>query len=234
VADLTVEQFGQLPDFVKDDYEKSGEVYRPKAEGKVATLKASLDALDVKHKTTDAQLREILAKSEDDRTKAEQAAFERLKKEGKVDELIADYERRMGETKKQYEDRIEKMTAAAKNDKRSAIVSELVSELATEKGKKAFARLVEGRIDYDPETGKTIFLNEDGSASSLDLAGFKAEIEKSDLFESLVKAQVNRGGDARGSNDRGGASKTMKRSDFEALNPVQRAKFMKEGGNLTN
>jgi len=127
----------------------------------------------------------------------------------KVDELIADYERRMGETKKQYEERIEKMSAAAKSDKRSAIVTQLASELATDSGKKAFSRLIESRIDYDPETGKTIFLNEDGSASSLDLAGFKAEIEKSDLFESLVKAPVNRGGDAQGgNNDRGGASRS--------------------------
>ena len=104
MAELSKEVFDSLPDPVKEDYEQVGEVYKPKAEGKAAALKASLDALDGKFKTTDAQLKEIMAKSEEDRTKAEQAAFERLKKEGKVDELIADYERRMGETKKQYEE----------------------------------------------------------------------------------------------------------------------------------
>lgn len=210
MADLTEDQFGQLPDFVKTDYEKVGDTYKPVAELKLSSLKTKFDEFNAKYQTTDAKLKEILAKSEEDRTKAEQAAFERLKKEGKVDELIADYERRMGETKKQYEERIERMTASAKKDKRTAIVSELASELATDSGKKAFSRLVESRIDYDPETGKTIFLNEDGSASSLDLAGFKAEIEKSDLFESLIKANVNKGGDANGSNDRGGASINVK------------------------
>lgn len=225
MAELDQAQFEQLPEFIRGEYEQVGEVYRSKAEGKAAALKASLDALDGKFKTTDAQLKEILSKSEEDRTKAEQAAFERLKKEGKVDELIADYERRMGESKKQYEERIEKMTAAAKNDKRTAIVTELASELATDSGKKAFSRLIESRIDYDPENGKTIFLNEDGSASSLDLAGFKSEIIKSDLFESLIKAPINKGGDAKGGSG-GGADKQS---------PVnEKAELAKKNGDLSS
>lgn len=226
MADLTAEQYGQVPDFLKGDFEQVGEVYRHKTEGKVSTLKASLDGLDAKLKAQ--QL------AEDQKLKdAEAKAFEKLKKEGKADEIIADYEKRLGETKKQFEDRIAKMTDAAKRDKRASIVAELSSELATESGKKAFARLVESRIDYDPENGKTIFLNEDGSASSLDLAGFKADIIKSEIFSPVIKATVNTGGIASGNKqDKGSARKTITRAEFEGMDANQRSIFFKDGGKL--
>lgn len=220
MADLTPEQFEQVPEFLKGDFEQVGEVYRHKTEGKVATLKTSLDGLDKKLK--DHQTAEQ-AKIE----AAEKAAFEKLKKEGKVDEIIADYEKRIGETQKQFEERIQKMSETAKRDKRNAIVADLAAELATDTGKKTFSRLVESRIDYDPETGKTIFLNEDGSASSLDLAGFKAEISKSDLYAPVIKATVNTGGIANGNN--GGGSAHPVKGDFggdrEARKAAISAKF---------
>jgi hypothetical protein len=226
VADLSVEQFDQVPDFLKGDFEQVGEVYRHKTEGKVSTLKASLDGLDAKLKAQQT--------AEEQKLKdAEAKAFEKLKKEGKADEIIADYEKRLGETTKQYEERINKMIDSAKRDKRSSIVSELASELAIPEGKKAFAKLVENRIDYDPETGKTIFLNEDGSASSLDLTGFKAEISKSEVFAPVIKATVNTGGLAKGNNqDKGSARKTISRHEFEAMDANERSTFFKDGGKL--
>lgn len=226
MADLTAEQYEQVPEFLKGDFEQVGEVYRHKTEGKVATLKTSLDGLDAKLK---AQQAEEKAKLE----AAEKAAFDKLKKEGKVDEIIADYEKRIGETQKQFEERIKKMSETAKRDKRNAIVADLAAELATDTGKKTFSRLIESRIDYDPETGKTIFLNEDGSASSLDLAGFKAEISKSDLYAPVIKASVNTGGIAKGNNqDKGSARKTVTRQEFETWDANERSSFFKDGGKL--
>lgn len=93
--------------------------------------------------------------------------------------------------------------------------------------------MIESRIDYDPETGKTIFLNEDGSASSLDLAGFKAEISKSDLYAPVIKASVNTGGIAKGNNqDKGSARKTVTRQEFETWDANERSSFFKDGGKL--
>ena len=233
MAELSEEQFGQLPDFVKGDYEKAGEVYRPVAEGKLSALKGSLNDLDGKFKQTEGQLKELLAKKEEDRTKAEQAALERLKKEGKVDEILADYERRSSETKTQYEARIEKLSNSIKSDKRNLAINDFASKLdVLDKSKKLFAKLIESRIDIDPETGKRTYLDENGGATSLDDAGFLAELEKDEAYHPLRKANVNRGGDANGSGNGGGASQVMKRSDFEAMSHAARAKFMKDGGKL--
>lgn len=207
VADLSQEQFEQVPDFLKDDYEQVGDVYRHRSEGKVATLKQSLDSLDVKLKAQQAEERAKIeaAKAEaleNARNKGDVTAAEKLYKEQMAD-LAARSEAQM----RDMQERMAKIANNAKADKKAAIVATLAAELATDNGKKTFSKLVDGRIDYDPETGKTIFLNEDGSASSLDFAGFKAEIQKSDLFAPVVKASVNQGGLSNGSLDTGGAHK---------------------------
>lgn len=198
---LTKEQFDQLPDFVQGDYAEHEGAFVPVAELKVGKLKQSLDGLDSKLKEYE----------KNESAKLEQArneALEKLKKEGKLDEILADAERRIGETKSAYEARIERMTSQIKTEKRSALVADLASELATDSGSKAFKRLVSDRIDVDAETGKVTFLNDDGSASSLDFAGFKAELLKDDSFAPLLKGNVTTtgGGKAQGSTGTGSAS----------------------------
>lgn len=201
MADLTAEQFEQVPDFLKADYVQEGEVYRHVDTGRASALKKSMDNLDGRLKDFE---RNEQAKIE----AAQAAALEELKKEGKVDEILADAERRIGETSKQYEARLERMANQIKTEKRSALVADLAAELATDKGSRAFKALVQSRIDVDAETGKVTFLNDDGSASSLDLNGFKAELMKDDSLSPLLKADLvtQGGGNAKGSNGDGRTS----------------------------
>lgn len=204
---LTKEQFDQLPDFVKGDYEQEGDSFRPVAEGKLTVLKGKMNELDGKFKTTDSQLKEILAKHEDDRTKSEQAALERLKKEGKIDEILADHERRANESKAQYEARIEKMANSIKTKERSLVVGEVAKELKVfDDSGKLFSKMIQDRIDVDPETGKITFLDEAGGATSLDKAGFIAELAKDAAYDRLRQASVSTGGHANGSNSTGGGA----------------------------
>ena len=201
MADLTLEQFEQVPDFLKADYIQDGEVFRHASDLKVGKLKSSLDGLDAKLKEFE--------KGEQAKIEAAQAAaLDRLKKEGKVDEILADAERRIGETQKQFQERYEKMSNQIKTEKRSALVADLAAEIATDKGSRAFKALVQSRIDVDAETGKVTFLNDDGSASSLDLSGFKAELMKDDSLSPLLKADLvtQGGGKANGSNGDGRTS----------------------------
>lgn len=208
MADLTQEQFEVLPDFVKQDYQQDGEVYRHSAEFKAAKLKSSLDGLDSKLKETSGKLTEYEQKQAERQAEAERKALEKLKAEGKVDEILADAERRIGETQKQFTERLERMSNQIKTEKRSALVSDLAAEMATDKGSKAFKALIVSRIDVDAESGKVTFLNDDGSASSLDLAGFKVELLKDDSLSPLLKADVTTfgGGNVKGSNGDGRTS----------------------------
>lgn len=184
---LTTEQYEQLPDFIKSEYVQDGDTY---VHGGVKKLKGSLDALDGKLKETSTKLSAYEQKQQELQAEAERKALEKLKADGKVDEILADAERRIGETQKQYEERINRMANAIKTEKRNAIVSDLASELATDTGSTAFKKLIASRIDVDPETGKVTFLNDDGSASSLDMAGFKAELLKDSTYSALLKANI--------------------------------------------
>lgn len=174
-------------------------------------------------------------------TEIERQAYEKAKKDGNFTEIekrlnqqLEDEKRRSGETTKQFQERIEKMANQIKTEKRSAVVSDL-SEMATDKGRAAFKRLVASRIDVDAETGKVTFLNDDGSASSLDLAGFKAEISQDETLSPLLKSDVvtSGGGKANGSTDGSAPVKTMKRDQFQQLNSKQQMAFVKDGGKIT-
>lgn len=226
---LTQEQFESLPDFVKSDYAEGEGGFVPVAELKVSKLKSSLDGMD-------AKLKDFERKESEKMAEAEKAAFERLKKDGKVDEIVADAERRIGETAKQYQERLTKLENQIKTEKRSALVSDLASELATDVGLTAFKRLVSSRIDVDAETGKITYLNDDGSASSLDLAGFKAELSKDPVFAPVLKANVatRGGGLANGSQGSGSANAPKAtRAQFAAMNPSQQMAHIKSGGTVT-
>lgn len=198
---LTQEQFESLPDFVKSDYAEGEGGFVPVAELKVSKLKSSLDGMD-------AKLKDFERKESEKMAEAERAALEKLKKEGKLDEILADADRRMNESQKQFQERIERMSNQIKTEKRTAIVADLAAEVATERGSAAFKRLVSSMIDVDPESGKVTILNADGSASALDLKGLKAELEKDEVFAPLMKASVatQGGGLVNGSNQSGSAS----------------------------
>lgn len=195
---LTKEEFESLPEKARAAFVQDGEQFVP---AKDAKLKQTLNDLDNKYRETSAKLTEYESKQQQQQAEAERKALEKLKAEGKVDEILADAERRLGESKSQYEARIERMTNQIKTEKRSALVADLAGEMATDLGSKAFKALIASRIDVDAETGKVTYLNADGSASALDLAGFKAELLKDDSLSPLLKGNITTfgGGLANGS-----------------------------------
>lgn len=218
MSDLTQEQFDQVPEFLKTDYVKVGDVYQHNSVGKVSSLKKSLDDLDTKVKGIEAtKAAEIEAARKD--------ALEKARSKGDVEaiekryqEQMQDLEKRTGETLKQYEERIGKMSATAKKGGIDSIVAAL-SPMATKDGKAAFDRLIRQYVDYDPETGKNTFLNDDGSASSLDLEAFKKELPKNPLFAPLIAAEFTTtgGGNASGGAGNGGrASQNDSKAKEEA------------------
>lgn len=214
MAELSKEIYESLPDAVKGDYELSGDVYRHVSEGKVNALKSSLDNLDKKYKDASTRIEEI------ERTKAaeiEQAKEEALKKartngdvetiEKRYKEQMEDLERRKGESEKQHLERIEKLSTTLKTEKRTLLIGDIAKELKVfDESQKLFSKLIQDRVDVDPETGKITFLDENGSATSLDKAGFIAELAKDSAYDRLRQASIPAGGKANGNNGRGGAS----------------------------
>lgn len=141
-----------------------------------------------------------------------------------LDELTqkySDLEKRSGETQKQFDERVSSLHGKISAKAVESVISDL-AELATDDGKKSFKRLVKDRIKYDPEAEKYTFLDDDGGVTSLDLAGFKREIEDSDMYAPLLKAKTSVGGHGRNATKgTGGADQNSKLSPVERMNAAR-------------
>lgn len=235
MSTLTQEQYDDLPDYAKSAFVQDGDKYVPVKDAK---LKQTLDDLDGKYKSAEQKAKELeqqLAGYEENKKaeieKARAEALEKARTNGDVKAIeeryqqqLADLKKRGEETESQYKQQLETLQKQIKADKRNSIVADLCAELANDKAHKAFKALVGSRIDIDPSTGQAIFLDENGSATSLDLAGFKAEIERDDAYAPLLKSGIvtSGGGQAQGSG-RGGAVKKK----FNEMNGAELAELRK-------
>lgn len=157
--------------------------------------------------------------------------------EERYQQQMADAEKRASETNQQYQERIDKLTGNLKSKTKTAVISDIAKELSTDVGYNLFKKVLADRIDVDVETGKEIYLNEDGSASSLDKKGFMDELLKDDSFKPLLKSGVvtQGGGNVSGSGE-GSAStaKQVTRAEFDSWSDKKRSDFSKAGGSAIN
>lgn len=238
---LNKEQFDSLPDYAKEAFSQDGDQWIP---AKDAKLKGTLDNLDKEYKTAqqraaelEGQLSEYTAK-EAERTKAAQdAAFEKMKKEGKIDEILEDQRKRFADEKAATDERFTTLQKRVIDKAVGSVATDLASEIATDKGRALVKKEIASRVQYNPEQDRYTFLSEDGSATSLDLAGFKADLLKSDTLSPLIKAQFSSGGGAEGGTGKNAGSasqKTVTRSEFDGMGHKQRLDFAKTGGKVTD
>ena len=152
--------------------------------------------------------------------------------------MLEDNKKRSGETIAQYEERIKKMTDNIKSEKINAVVSDLAAKHATDAGREAFKRLVKSSLDYDPESGQMIFKDSQGSATSLDLAGFEAELSKDAALAPVLKANVAtlpRWWLGKWWKQGSAQAKTMQRAQFDQLSPKAKMEFItKQHGTVTD
>ena len=173
MAELTAEQFGQLPDFVKGDYEQAGDVYRPVAEGKLSALKGSLNDLDSKYKQANSRIEEIERGKAQEIENAKAEALKTARSKGDVDaiekryqEQMADLEKRNGETLKQYEERLKVRDERFVSSERKSIVGDIAKELKIlDKSEKLFSKLDTTGQGYIEQAGFTSALENVTSSS---------------------------------------------------------------------
>lgn len=220
---LTKDEYEALPEKARSAFTQDGEQFVPVKDAK---LKQTLDDVDSKFKSAEQRARELeeklngyeaSKKAEIEAARKEALEQARTKGDAKAIEeryqqMLADLEKRSGETVKQQEERIGKLSSTLKSRERSLVASRLAGEVATDSGRDLFSDVIASRIDVDLETGKPIFLDADGSATSLDYDGFKQEIRKDPRLKPLLRADVVTfgGGMANGSGAGQGGASTVK------------------------
>lgn len=231
---IDVDDINEVPEKYRGDYvqvkEGDKEIWRNKGfmalketsekyKSRVTELGEKATAYD----KLQAEREEERRKAEEDRLKGlhDKKDYERLWKE--EEQKRKDLEKRSGETTKQFEERLK-----AANDKMSAkAVDSLLGDFSgmfTPSGQKTAKRLLKDMVKFDAEQETYTFLDEDGGVTSLDVDGFKAYVNSSDLFSSLLLAQVSQGGHGKNAQKGGGAAKKFTDYTPAELSVLQRTK----------
>lgn len=205
MSDLTQEQYDQLPDFIKTDYQEVDGAYKHAG---VLKMKDTLNGLDSKLKARESefsQLNDRLTGFEEAKAKeieeAKAKALEEAKSKGDVEAIEARYQEQMADLAKREREagRLEaqkEFTVQAAKSKADAELTEIVAALKpVNDGAAKLIRAFLATKQQVTDDGKIIYLNDDGSASSLDKSGFLAEQVKSDMFDHVRAApETSKGG----------------------------------------
>lgn len=215
MSTLTKEQFEQVPDFLKSQYEQDGDNYVSIESKKVASLKESMNGLDAKYKGVESKLSEFEKEQEAKIEAARKEAMEQARSKGDVEAIEKRYQEQMADLEKRV-----------RQEERDSVLTEIKQERAQEKAQSIAAQIANqeardpdsaraletllGRfVQYDVDTGKEIYLDESGSATSLDRKGFIAEVLKNPMYKGLLKSGIvtNGGGNVNGSGSGSATSK---------------------------
>lgn len=216
MPDLTKEQFEGLPDYIKQDYTEIDGVYKHAG---VVKMKGTLNDLDAKLKERDGQynsLNERLSTFEQDKAKAiEEArakALEEARGKGDIEAIEQRYQEQMADLEKRSfesgrSEAQKEYTLKAAQSQAELELTEIVAALKPKDDGSAslIKAYLKGKQQVS-EDGKIIYLNEDGSASTLDKSGFLAEQVKSTMFDPLRIAEPTSSGGGKTNGSTGGGS----------------------------
>lgn len=217
----TQEQYDALPEWMQKDLVKDGDVYKHAG---LLKVKQTADSLNGEKQALANQLAEFQANEAARIAEAERKAYEKAKKEGNVDELekqfrqqIEDAKRRADETAAQFKER---MTKLAMKEQKALAVQIAAKYAVDEHSQDLLADLLVRQIQVDVESDQVVFLDANGSALSVDRAGFEAELLKTPRYQRLLKADVTTvgGGKATGNN---GGSASKKPEEYTEQERVQ-------------
>ena len=177
--------------------------------------KAERDSYKTKFTDIESRLTGFEASKATEIEAARTEALEKARTSGDVEAVETRYKQQMADFKTRSEaelngvtDKYNKLLSENKGKQKKLFISDIASEMASDKALKAFKILLESRIDIDPETGKEIYLDENGGATSLDLAGFKLDIQNDDMFGPLLKSGIVTDGGGNVNGGGGGANQT--------------------------
>ena len=117
-------------------------------------------------------------------------------------------------------------------EKEQSTAMRLASSLADGANAEILSEFVARRLKFSDNSIKV--LDNDGSLTVSSLDQLKSEFESDARYKSLLKGSQSSGGGATGNRANSSTTKTATRSEFDAMNHNQRAKFFNDGGKLTN
>lgn len=223
---MFVEDLETLPESMRDqfvEHELDGKKgYADK--GSVAlynsmkNAKAEKEEYRNKFNETQTKLSEFEASQAEKIEAAKAKALEDAKNNKDVDAIEKRYQEQMLDLEKRVREEERQNVTTEFAEKSAAQKAESIADniglslgIDKEDGE-VISELIRNRVKVDPNTGKEIYHDAQGSALSVDKDGFIALIKKEKRFARLIKAEftTTSSGLANGSNDRGSAQNQNK------------------------
>jgi hypothetical protein len=158
---------------------------------------------------------------EEAKTKGDVAEIEKRYQEQMKDLAARSKEEGKNEATKEF-----KLTQA--KEKAKSLALRLAADIAVDKdSRETLEELLEKFVTVDPETGKEIYLNSDGTASSLGYDAFKAELAKQPRYARLVKAELATSGGGQANGGAGGGAGANTKTN-------EKAEKAKKAGDVTS
>ncbi len=225
---LTVDSLDGLDDGVKTLYKEDNGKFRLDLDGYEDTtgLKAQRDALLNEKKEAQRKTKEA---EEAAKTLAEESA----RKNGDVAALEKSWQEKLAATESNYKNLNESLTKQIHGLTVGQTATKLAAELAISGSADVLLPHIQSRLTVEIKDGapSVRVLDLQGKPTALTIDELKQEFISNKAFAPLIAASKATGGGASGSGG-GGAAKTMKRDQFETMNPVQKMDFIKSGGKL--
>lgn len=222
---MIVESLEVLPEAMRADFvevEIEGKkVFRDKDS---AELHSHLFNVKAENKTYKEKFTALEQSKAADIEKARADALEEAKTKGDVAEIEKRYKEQMDDLAKRAKEEgkneaTKEFKLSQAKDKAKSLALRLAADIAVDSdSRETLEELLQKFVTVDAESGKEVYLNSDGTASSLGYDAFKAELAKQPRYARLVKAELatSGGGNANGGAGGGAGANTKTNEKAEA------------------
>ncbi len=208
----------------------------------LSNTKSDKLAYSEKNTLLSERLDKIEADKQEEIERLAQEKYDKAIADGKTEEVAERLKQQMTDLETRKNGEIESVTEqlnALKGKTKTSAIDAIVNELgamATEKDRNVFKKLLRSQVDYDIESGKPVFLDESGGATSLDLSGFKAEVAKNSDYDSLLSAEFLTvgGGNVNGGQRGGAVTTTLSKQAQDAKKKGDLSNFLKHSLKVNN
>lgn len=237
MIDFKVENVDGLPESIQDLYEKTDDGFELKITGmpepdesNLSGLKKKVEELLTESKTAKKKAREAVSD-------AEQARMESAKKGNDTEALHKSWEDKFNSRESEMQDHIGKLTNTIVKLTSGQAASQIASEIAVQGSANVLLPHIERRLSTEDRDGvpHTVVLDADGHPSAMTVSELKKEFQNSASFAPLIVGTKANGAGRTGGKESGGAtSQQITRADFDLLSQLDRSKYAKSGGTITD
>lgn len=175
-------------------------------------------------------------KARDAEAEAQRIAEEAARKAGDTEALEKSWQAKLAKVEEASSGKLSAYEKTIQNLTVGREAATLAGELAVQGSASVLERIVRDRLSVEmtDEGPKVRVLDASGKPSAASIADLKAELAADAGLAPLIAGSKASGGGAAGANGGAGNRKTVKRSEWDGMNHVQRADFSKSGGKVVN